>query len=106
MQYDGVILWAANNIMLLLTIVLVLICAVIDYKALPLIVARYTKPAGGNLSQALNFGRFTISLLVGIYTWIALIFSAFGLKTAAQGLIIWLLVDASFSVWSIFRKSK
>jgi len=97
-------LWVGNNMLLLVTIVLALLCAAIDYKALPLLVARYVKPSGGNLSQLLRFGKITISLLVGVYTWLALLFNAYGLTVAARVLVIWLLVDASFSLWTLFRK--
>ena len=105
-QYDVVIRWAGSNMTFLLTIALVFACATIDYKALPQIVTRYMKPAGGNMSQALNFGRLTISLLVGFYTLLALVFDCYGLETAAWLLIIWLMVDASFSIWVLFRKRK
>ena len=103
-QLEGIGHWAGNNNMLLLTIALALLCAAIDYKALPLLVARYVKPSGGNLSQLLRFGKMTISLLVGVYTWLALLFNAYGLTVAARVLVIWLLVDASFSLWTLFRK--
>jgi hypothetical protein len=103
-QLEGIDVWAANNMLLLITIALALLCAAIDYKALPLLVARYVKPSGGNLSQLLRFGKMTISLLVGVYTWLALLFNAYGLTVAARVLVIWLLVDASFSLWTLFRK--
>jgi hypothetical protein len=103
-QLEGVSRWAGNNLLLLLTIALALLCAAIDYKALPLLVARYVKPSGGNLSQLLRFGKMTIALLVGVYTWLALLFNAYGLTAAARVLVIWLLVDASFSIWTLFRK--
>ena len=103
-QLEGIGHWAGDNSMLLITIALALLCAAIDYKALPLLVARYAKPSGGNLSQILNFGKATIALLVGIYTWLALLFNSYGLTVAARLLVIWLLVDASFSLWTLFRK--
>ena len=103
-QLKGIDVWAGNNMLLLITITLALLCAVIDYKALPLLVARYVKPSGGNLSQLLRFGKMTIALLVGVYTWLALLFNAYGLPVAARVLVIWLLVDASFSLWTLFRK--
>ena len=103
-QYEGIGHWAGNNMLLLITIALALLCAAIDYKALPLLVARYVKPTGGNLSQLLRFGKMTISLLVGVYTWLALLFNAYGFTVAARVLVIWLLVDASFSLWTLFRK--
>jgi hypothetical protein len=96
--------WAGNNLLLLMTIALVLLCAAIDYKALPLLVVKYVKPSGGNLSQILMLGKVTIALLVGIYTWLALVFNAYDLPVAALVLVIWLLVDASFSLWTLFRK--
>jgi hypothetical protein len=103
-QFEMVGNWAGNNGLLLITIALALFCAAIDYKALPLLVARYVKPSGGNLSQLLKFGKMTISLLVGVYTWLALLFNANGLTIAARVLVIWLLVDVSFSLWTLFRK--
>jgi hypothetical protein len=104
-QYEGIGHWAGNNMLLLITIALALLCAAIDYKALPLLVARYVKPSGGNLSQMLNFGKATVALLVGVYTWLALMFNALGLTVAARVLVIWLLVDALFSLWTLFRKA-
>ena len=104
-QYDVVIRWAGSNVTLLFTIALVFACATIDYKALPKIADKYVKP-GGTMSQALNFGRLTISLLVGFYTLLALVFDFYGLETAAWLLVIWLLVDASFSIWVLFGKRK
>jgi hypothetical protein len=103
-QLEGIEVWAGNNSMLLITIVLAMLCAAIDYKALPLLVARYVKPSGGNLSQLLRFGKMSISLLVGVYTWLALLFNAYGFTVAARVLVIWMLVDASFSLWTLFRK--
>jgi len=96
--------WAGNNLLFLTTIALTLACAAIDFKALPLLVVRYVKPSGGNLSQILRFGKVTIALLVGIYTWLALVFNFYGLMVAAQVLVIWLLLDVSFSLWTLFRK--
>jgi hypothetical protein len=103
-QLEGIEVWAGNNMLLLITIALALLCAAIDYKALPLLVARFVKPTGGNLSQLLRFGKMTISLLVGVYTWLALLFNAYGLTVAARVLLFWLLVDVSFSLWMLFRK--
>jgi hypothetical protein len=103
-QFEGIGHWAGNNLLVLITIALALLSAAIDYKALPLLMARYAKPSGGNLSQLLMFGKVTIALLVGVYTWLALLFNAYGLTDAARVLVIWLLVDTSFSLWTIFRK--
>jgi hypothetical protein len=103
-QLEGIGHWAGNNLLVLITIALALLSAAIDYKALPLLVARYVKPSGGNLSQLLRFGKMTISLLVGVYTWLALLFNAYGLTVAAQALVIFLFVDTSFSLWKLFRK--
>jgi hypothetical protein len=61
--------WTGNNLLLLITIALTHLCAAIYYKALPLLVVRYVKPTGGNLSQILMFGKVTIALLVGVYGW-------------------------------------
>jgi hypothetical protein len=105
-QLEAIDVWAGNNMLLLITITLALLCAAIDYKALPLLVARYVKPSGGNLSQILRFGKISISVLVGVYTWLALLFNAYGFTVAARALVIFLFVDASFSLWALFRKAR
>jgi hypothetical protein len=99
-------LTALPNNIVFLTIALALICAAIDYKALPFLVVKYVKPTGGNLSHIMTFGKMTIALLVGVYTWLALIFNANGLHIAARVLVIWLFVDVSFSLWTLYRNAR
>jgi len=74
--------------MLELTIILTLICASIDYKGMPYLVAKYITPDGGELALIMNFGEASIAMLVGVYTWLALTFDANGMTGAARGLEI------------------
>jgi hypothetical protein len=92
--------------MLELTIILTLICASIDYKALPYLVAKYITPDGGELAPIMIFGKASIALLVGVYTWLALTFDADGMTGAARGLAIWLLADVSLSLWVLYKRTR
>jgi hypothetical protein len=92
--------------MLELTILLTLICASIDYKSLPYLVAKYITPDGENLALIMKFGKASIALLVGVYTWLALTFDANGMSGAARGLVIWLLLEVSLSLWVLYKRAR
>jgi hypothetical protein len=87
----------------LLTIILALVCAIIDYLALPMM-ARRNAPPGSDLKAVQKMGRVSITCLTGVYTWMALMFNANDWKVAALVLPAWLVLDASFKLWTISRK--